>query len=222
MNNNNNNFFQKNLEIIIIIIAVIIGIGFYYKSNNSLKQEQQGEQEPKSDELENFDKNVQNEINLTDKKIKDFQNQLVLLKKELEPKLINSSQYFKKTVKQDEIHDLKEINEIVKKDFNWIISQIENEIESYQKYQRKGYLFNIKQNMRKQLIDNSKNRIKNNLLEIETKLNKLKNNIDEIKPKFKTNSENFQKIKSYVYSTKNDKSLLPSNLTEEEKNVVKK
>ncbi|KND62646.1 hypothetical protein [Candidatus Phytoplasma phoenicium] len=149
--------------------------------------------------MENFDKNVQNEINLTNEKIQDFQNQLVLLEKQLESKLINSSEYFIKKVKKGQIVYLTEINEFEKRQFEFIISRIKNEIKNYLKYDVQDYLYLIKFDMSQKLIDNSKNRIKNDLLDIEKYLNELKNEINDIKPKFKTNSKNFLKIKTYVY-----------------------
>ncbi|GLH60871.1 hypothetical protein HGD80_03115 [Paulownia witches'-broom phytoplasma] len=149
------------------------------------------------------------------KKIQDFKNWLFLLEKELEPKLINSSQYFIKTVEQDKIVALKKINEFEKGQFEWLISRIQYLIKDTEtEIQR--YLYYLEVDFSQKVLNFSKVRMNTNLLDIEEYLNKLKNDINNIKPKFKTNLENFEKISNYVYSKTNDKSLLPSNLTEEE------
>lgn len=212
---NTNNFFKKYLVTIIITFLIITSaiIGFYQIINNK--------KNITYSEFEYFDKNIQNEINLTNEKIQDFRHQLFLLEKELEPKLINSSQYFIKKVEQDEIVHLTEIEEFEKKNFDYLISRIQSSIENI-KFEIEGYLCDVEFDLSQKTLNSSKVRMNENLLDIKKYLNELKNNINNIKTKFKTNSKNFEKIKTYVCSTKNDKNLLPSNLTEEEKKCCEK
>ncbi|MDC9032169.1 hypothetical protein [Columbia Basin potato purple top phytoplasma] len=124
-------------------------------------------------------------------------------------------------MEQDEIVHLTEIEEFEKKNFNYLISRIQHSIENIE-FEMEGYLCDVEFDLSQKTLNSSKVRMNNYLLDIEKYLNKLKNDINNIKPKFKTNSKNFEKIKTYFFSTKNDKNLLPSNITEEEKKCCEK
>ncbi|AYJ01199.1 hypothetical protein CWO85_01490 [Candidatus Phytoplasma ziziphi] len=185
---NNNNFFKKYLAIIIIIIAVFVGIGIYYKTNNSLKQEQQ--EDPNS---EFFKKNP------TTKVIKE----LIDLREREKNKLndISSNPLCREDLKKEILEILKNNNCIKENIIN--MCRKTDLFNSFSKKEQEDFV-------EKRYITHLNKDIEN----LTNTYNKLPHNFLYKKIISPTN---FKKIKTYILSETDDKSLLPNNLSQEEK-----
>ncbi|AYJ01295.1 hypothetical protein CWO85_02035 [Candidatus Phytoplasma ziziphi] len=198
---NNNNFLKKHLITIVVITGIILAIIITYgkKDNNILTPP------TTSKIIDNLESSTKNKIAEKQQLIKKLEEDFMILKKNFEIKKNDSNKYY------DSTNELQYLESDLNMFYNYYLKDLKDSF-TFPK------IFNGI-NITKYRIEDiiKKNYYENEFNQIQEKITAFKYKIKQIIPKFKITQDHYDKVKVYITSKTDDKSLLPKEISPEEK-----